>query len=293
LLIRRHLTELTLIAIAVIWALNFSIVKIALSEIDAFGFNALRYILAAALLIGYTKWLGLNLLPRREDFWPMVGIGIVGNLIYQVMFISGLDRTNAANAAVILGTIPVWVAFLSHIFTNEKLNLAKSIGITLAFGGVLLIIFGRNGAFSISTKSAIGDIITLGSAIAWASYTIMSKKYLKIYTTVQFTGFMSLIGVIGIVSIGIPSLVETDFSKISAGAFSGILYSGVLSIGLSYLIWNRAINKIGAIKTAAYQNLVPVLGLLFGVIILGENLGLIQYVGSFFVIIGIVSTQAR
>jgi len=292
-LLRKYFTQLSLVFVAVIWALNFSVIKVTLLEIDPFSFNALRYVFAALILIAVTKWRGYGILVKKEHILPLIGVGIVGNLIYQVLFIIGVNLTNAANSAVILGTIPVWIALMAHLFTDEKLTLNKLIGMLVAFLGIGLIIFGRQGGFSFNSTNAIGDLIVLSSAIAWATYTILSKKYLKLYNSSQFSAFISLVGVIGLLIIGAPSLIKTDFTAISIAGYGGILYSGLLSVGLAYLIWNRGVHLIGAIKTAAYQNLVPVLGLIFGVVLLDESLSLIQYVGSFFVIIGIVSTQAK
>ncbi len=292
-MLKKYFTQLSLIFVAVVWALNFSVIKVTLEEIDPFSFNAMRYVFAALILISVTKWRGFNVFVKKEHLLTLIGIGIVGNLIYQVLFIVGVDLTNAANSAVILGTIPVWIALLAHLFTEEKLNFNKLLGTLFAFLGVGLIIFGRDGGFSINSSNALGDIIVLGSAIAWATYTILSKKYLKLYNSSQYSAFISLVGVIGLLAIGTPSLLKVDFKSISLVGYGGILYSGFLSVGVAYLIWNRGVHKIGAIKTASYQNLVPVLGLFFGVVLLGETLSFIQYVGSFFVIIGIVSTQAK
>jgi len=284
-LIKKYFTELSLAFVAVIWALNFTVIKVTLEEIDPFSFNALRYVFAALILVAVTKWRGFKILVKREHIIPLIGVGIVGNLIYQVLFIVGVNLTNAANSAVILGTIPVWIALLAHLFTEEKLSSNKLLGMIFAFLGVALIIFGRNEGFSFNSTNALGDLIVLASAIAWASYTILSKKYLKLYNSSQYSAFISIVGVIGLLIVGAPSLSKIDLTTISLAGYGGILYSGFLSVGLAYLIWNRGVHKIGAIKTASYQNLVPVLGLIFGVVLLNESLSLIQYVGCFFVLI--------
>jgi drug/metabolite transporter (DMT)-like permease len=286
-----NLTDLTLILVAIIWALNFSVVKIALEEIDPFSFNALRYILASALLVFAAKRRGFNLKVKREHFWQLVGIGLIGNLVYQMLFIIGLNFTFSANAAVMLGTIPIWVALLSQLFTDEKLNFIKSVGIVLAFTGVTLIIIGGENSLSFESDSFKGDLITLLAAGAWGVYTILSRKYLKFYSSAQYSAFMSVIGVVALFLVGLPFLIKTDFSQISYAGYGGIIYSGLFSVGVAYLIWNHGVHKIGAVRTAAYQNLVPVLGLIFGVIILDEPLTLFQYIGSGFVILGIILTR--
>lgn len=285
------LVDLSIILVAIIWALNFSIVKITLQQIDPFSFNALRYILASILLVVAAKRKGYSLKIKKEHFWKLVGIGIIGNLVYQMLFIIGLNYTYSANAAVMLGTIPIWVALLSQLFTDEKLNLFKSIGIVLAFFGVAFIILGGKHEISFAEDSFKGDIITLLAAVSWSIYTILSKKYLEFYSSSQYSAFMSVIGTILLLIVGAPFLIKLDFSSITLKGYSGILYSGLLSVGLAYLIWNNGISKIGAVRTAAYQNLVPVFGLILGVLILDEQLTVFQYIGSCFVFGGIFFTR--
>ncbi|MDA0900535.1 MAG: DMT family transporter [Proteobacteria bacterium] len=290
-MLRKYIPDVLLILIAIIWALNFSVVKVSLQEIDSLSFNALRYILAAGLLAYTARARGYSLRVDREDFWPLVGIALVGNVLYQLFFIIGVDYTYSANAAVILGTIPVWVALLSHLFTDEKLTRYKSIGIGLAFTGIVLIVTGSKAGISIASKTFLGDVIILCAAISWGVYTILAKRFLKKYPSTQFTGVMSLIGMIFLLIIGLPGLTQVNWAGISLKGWGGIFYSGLLSIGLAYLIWNNSVSKIGAVRTAAYQNLVPVLGLIFGVVLLQEALTIQQYAGSALVIVGIIFSR--
>ena len=80
-ILKKYISDVLLILIAIIWALNFSVVKVSLQEIDALSFNALRYILAAVLLAYTAKARGYSLKVDREDFWPLVGIALVGNVL--------------------------------------------------------------------------------------------------------------------------------------------------------------------------------------------------------------------
>ena len=287
-MLRKYLIDFSLILVAIIWALNFSIVKVSLEEMDPYSFNALRFIFATAMLSYFARKRGYSLKVRKEHFWKLVGIGIVGNVLYQLFFIIGVNYTYAANAAVMLGTIPIWVAILSQFFTDEKLTLYKSLGVFFAFTGVTLIILGGENSLSFESETFLGNIIILIAAVCWATFTILSRKYLRVYSPLQYSAFMSQIGLIGLLLIGLPFMVKLDWSNISIIGYGGILYSGVLSIGLAYIIWNNGVKKIGAVRTAAYQNLVPVLGLIFGLVLLGEELSLLQYIGAALVIIGIV-----
>lgn len=290
---RKYFTDLSLILVAVIWALNFSIIKVTLEEIDPYSFNALRFVFATGLLWLVARRRGYSLRVQKEHFWKMLGIGLIGNLLYQCLFIIGIDLTLSANAAVMLGTIPIWVALLSQFFTDEKLTTNKTIGVLLAFTGVALIIMGNEQPLSFESDTFLGNIITLLAAVCWATFTILSRKYLKVYSAIQYSAFMSAVGLASLLLVGLPFMVQLDWSGISPAGFGGILYSGALSVGLAYILWNSGVSKIGAVRTAAYQNLVPVLGLLFGVILLGEELTILQYIGAIFVIAGIVMARLK
>lgn len=288
---RSYFVDLSLVFVAVIWALNFSVIKFSLEEIDLYSFNALRFVFATLLLYYFLRKRGYSLKVQKKHFWPLVGVGLLGNFTYQLLFIIGVNYTLAANSAVMMGTIPIWVALLSQFFTDEKLTAYKWIGVILAFTGVALIIAGGNNPISLESETFIGDIIILSAALCWAVFTILSRKYLNIYSPLQFSAFMSVVGLITLGLLAVPSLIRLNWSAITVVGYSGVVYSGALSIGIAYIIWNNGVKKIGAVRTATYQNLVPVLGLFFGLILLGEELTPLQYIGAAFVIAGIVMAR--
>lgn len=284
-------TDVTLFSIAVIWALNFSVVKASLSEIDPYSFNSIRFILASGLIWLIILWKKAWFTIPRKDWIPLILIGLIGNLLYQWLFIVGIDLTLSANAAVMLGTIPIWIAIFSHFFTDEKMNLMKLIGVILAFAGVAAIVAGGENPLSFVSDTFTGDVIIVLAAITWAIYTIRSKRFLRNYTPLQFSGVMTAVGAVFLTGLMIISPETTEWSAVSLPAHGGMVYSGALSIGLAYLIWNNGIVEVGPVKTSVYQNLVPVLGLIFGIVLLNESLMPIQYAGAAVVVLGIVITR--
>jgi len=288
---RLPFTDVTLLTIAVIWALNFSVVKASLSEIDIYSFNAIRFILAAGLIWGIMLFRGVNVHIPKSDWLPLLGIGLIGNVLYQWLFIVGIDLTLSANAAVMLGTIPIWIAIFSHLFTDEKMTRLKAIGVILAFSGVAAIVGGGSNPISLVSDTFRGDLIIVCAAVTWAIFTIRSKQFLKRYSALQFSGIMTLIGSVILTGLAFFTAESTDWIDVSIPAYGGMIYSGMLSIGLAYLIWNNGIVNVGPVKTSVYQNLVPVLGLFFGIILLNESLSPLQYIGAAIVVTGIVMTR--
>ena len=285
---KKSLVESSLFIVAVIWALNFSVVKYSLAEIDPLSFNGLRFIFAAAIIWVVLLYRNQVFLIPKKDWLPLIGMGLLGNLIYQGLFIIGINYTYAANAAVMLGTIPIWVALISHFFNLEQMNIFKTFGVIAAFAGIIFIISGGNAPFSFGSDTFLGDIIIIGAAIVWGGYTILSKSFLTRYTPIQFSAIMATIGAIVLFLIGLPNIIQLEWTQISAAAYGGVIYSGLLSIGVAYLIWNYGLQTVGAVHTATYQNLVPVMGLFFGIVLLNEQLTFLQYAGSALVIAGIV-----
>ncbi|MCW9705335.1 DMT family transporter [Fodinibius salsisoli] len=285
---KRSLVELSLFLVALIWALNFTVVKSALSEIDPLSFNGLRFIFAAAAVWAVLVYRNQLFTIPKEDWLPLLGMGILGNLIYQGLFIIGIDYTYAANAAVMLGTIPIWVALFSHFFNLEQMNVLKTLGVLFAFGGIVFIVSGGENPFSFASDTFLGDLIIIGAAVVWGGFTILSKPFLDRYTPIQFSTIMATIGAVLLFLIGLPNILMLEWTSISPAAYGGVVYSGLLSIGIAYVIWNYGLQTVGAVHTATYQNLVPVLGLIFGVVLLNEQLSLLQYGGASLVIAGII-----
>jgi drug/metabolite transporter (DMT)-like permease len=285
---RNKTVEFFLLAVALIWALNFTVVKASLEQFDPMSFNALRFIMAIVFMLVVMMRRSEKLVIHKGDWGKILFLGFLGNLVYQFLFIYGISLTLAANAAVMLGTIPVWIAVLGHFFFGEKITRIKLFGIIFAFGGVVLIMKGSEKGITLASETIVGDLVILASAAVFGIYTLFTKKMLSRYTPIQFTTLMMLTGGLALVIAGLPWLLTMDFAAVTPAGWIGVFYSGFLSIGIAYVIWNYGVRQVGPVRTATFQNLVPVLGLIFGVILLNEKLYLMQYFGAASVIAGII-----
>ncbi len=280
-----------LLLVALVWAANFSIVKSSLPYIDPMSFNAFRFAISIVLMVGILVGKGGFKPVPWKDVPALFALGLLGNTAYQLFFIFGLNLTHSANASVMLGTIPVWVALVSHFFFDEKMTRFRTIGVSLTFGGIILILTGSGKELSFGSGTLYGDMLTLGSALVFGTYTVLSKDFLKRYAPLQLTVMSMVSGGGVLVLAAIPDLMVLEYAAIPFSAWMGALYSGLLSVGIAYIIWNHALNQVGAVRTATYQNLVPVLGVLIGYFLMGEPLAALQMVGSLVVISGIIVTR--
>jgi drug/metabolite transporter (DMT)-like permease len=276
---------------AVIWGVNFPLIKVALLELPPLAFNALRFPLASltVLLILWGK--GPVPWPERADVPRIVGLGILGNLVYQGFFIFGLDATSAGNASILLATTPVWTLALSTLRGHERPKATVWVGISSTLLGMVLVVAG--GGLSVGFRGATlrGDLLMVGAAMTWSLYSVGSRRMVHKYGSLPTTAWTLWTGSVGLILVGLPSLFGVPLRGISSLAWTGVVFAGVLAIGLAYLLWYRGVQRIGNSRTAAYSNLTPVVALAVAWVWLGEVPRLLQLGGAAVVLVGL--TLAR
>jgi len=288
--LERYGTELGLAGMILIWGVNFAVVKRALEVFDPLGFNALRYLLASIFVYAVLRSRGRLRMPRREDVPRVLVTGLLGNFIYQMAFILGLDRTRAGNASLLLALVPIFILLLSRK-SEPNQGLAVWAGVILSVCGVALV---SGSALRVEgVDTLLGDLLLLGAALVWALYTVGVRPLLSGYGSIQATAWTLWAGGAAIFIAGVPSLIRQDWASVDGVAWVGLFYSAVLSIGLAYLLWYRGVEKIGGARTAVYSNLTPVVALATGWIWLGESLSPLGFVGAAMVLIGLMTVRVR
>jgi drug/metabolite transporter (DMT)-like permease len=281
-----------LLVMATIWAVNFSVSKVALAELSPLAFNALRFPLAAALLYLVLRSRGMVPLPTRAE-WPRVLVlGILGNLLYQMCFIFGLDRTTAGNASLLLASTPMITALLSAGVGHERVRPRVWLGVVATFGGILLVVLGGRARHAAGANTLAGDLIMFGASIAWAFYTVGSRPLVERYGALPITAWTLWIGTVGLVLAGLFDTLRTDLQQVSALTWGAVLYAGVLSIGVAYMIWYYGVATLGNTRTSTYSNVVPVIALLTAWLWLGEVPSAAQLAGTAVILTGVSVAQS-
>jgi len=274
------------------WGVNFPIVKYVLAEIPAFAFNALRFTIAAIVL-------SIALLFSRQDtklscrqIMQLVAIGLLGYVVYQVLFILGIDRTSASNPAIILATMPVWVAVIGSLAGVEEVRPLGWLGIALSLCGVVVMILAKTDAhFTFGGPTLGGDALILLGTLCWAGYTLLMRPMLKTCSAIQVTSVACLGALLPLLLLGAPSLLKLDWHAVPLGAWLAVGFSGLFSVGLGYIFWNHGVSRLGSTKASLYTNVTPAFALFTAWIWLGETLTVQQTLGIVLVLCGV--TLAR
>jgi drug/metabolite transporter (DMT)-like permease len=281
-------TDLGLMFLTVIWGVNFSVVKVVLREMDPLTLNALRFPLAALAFWLVLRRLPGPALPRREDLPRVLVLGLFGNVIYQLCFIIGLDRTFASNASLLLATTPVWTVAFSAWAGHESPTFMAMLGILVTVGGMVLVV---GSGLGLGSTTLQGDALMILAAILWSLYTVGGAAPVARYGPLRVTAWTLWIATPAMVLAGVPSLARTSLGDVSAGAWLGIAYAGCLSVGLAYVLWYRGVQRLGNNRTAVYANLVPVAAMLTAWIWLGERPAALQWAGAVVILAGVALSR--
>jgi drug/metabolite transporter (DMT)-like permease len=282
---------LALLAMVAIWAVNFSVAKRALSFLSPLAFNALRFPLAAVVLLVALRRRGPIRMPARRDLWAFVGLGILGNVVYQLCFIYGLAHTRAGTASVLLAGTPIVTALLSALVGHEKVNGATWLGVLATFVGITLVIGSTAGDTAERADRILGDVLMLAATVAWAVYTVANRNLIRRYGAVSVTAWTLWFGSAVVVVIGLRDVFATDLAALSFETWFAVAYAGGLSIGIAYTFWAYGVRQLGNTRTATYSNLVPALALLVAWIWLGEVPTARQALGAGIIIAGVTAVQ--
>jgi drug/metabolite transporter (DMT)-like permease len=285
-----YFTDFAMILATFIWGINLPVIKVSLREMTPLGFNGIRLTFASLCLIGIVFIIEKNIhIPR--SLWKIILIqSLIGTTIYQLFFIHGLNFTTATSTSIILAMTPIFVALLSNLVKHEKLNPIAWTGILLSFIGFYFVISPNINSFKLSTNLK-GDLLILGGILSWAVYTVSAKPLLEKISPLKFTAITMFIGTIFFLPFSLKSVYIFEWGKISFTAWSGLIYSGLFALAISYVIWYSSVKKIGNSKTAIYSNLQPVFAIIFAFIILKEKISFFQLIGAIIIFTGVYLTR--
>jgi len=227
-----------------------------------------------------------------RDWMAVAALGLVGNALYQFLFITGIDGTLAGNAALILAMTPVFVTLLSATLGQEHVRLAGWIGVVLSTAGIGLIVWSGS-AVQFGSETLRGDLTMLGATAAWSIYTVGASPLVQRHGALPVTAASMWIGAAVLFVVAIPAMSAQDWTEPGPLAWTGLVASGVLAVGLAYVIWYHSVEHLGSSRTAVFSNTVPIVALLFAWLALGETPGLLQLAGAALILGGVTLTRMR
>ena len=288
------LAEVAVVGMALIWGINYSVIKFGTSLMQPLAYNSVRVSISAlCMLLIAVAWGGPP--PARRDWLTLLMLGALGNGVYQIFFAEGIARTRAGEAALVVGASPALMALFGRIAGVERVTRWAWAGITISIAGVGLIVLGRAAEGSGGAApggSLFGDLLVLIGATCWAIYTILLVPITK-----RLRGFwviaISLVGgSLVLLAAGARAIAATSWPDVPAAAWAAMLYGSVGGLVIAYLLWLRGVKVLGPTRTALFGNLQPLIALGVAWITLHERPTLWQTAGALAIVGGVLLTRA-
>ncbi len=286
-------SDLLMVLTIIIWALNFSALKLSIPYFSSpHVYNFLRLLVSTFILFIALRLREGSVRVSGPDLLRLTVVGVMGNFLYQALFIRGLGLTSASNASFILATTPIMVALLSMFLKHDRLHWPSWLGIVISFGGLYLIITRQSGALSLGGLSIRGDLMVLVGNIFWTLYTVFSKPLLNRISPLRLTAWTMAAGTMAYFPLAAPPLLRMDWQRPTLGAWAGLAYSALFAIVLGFVFWYTSVQRVGNSRTAVYGNITPVLTALSAHFILGERLSPFQALGAAIILAGVYLTRS-
>ena len=288
-------TYLKLICVALFWGGTFIAGRIVAKEIPHLIAAAGRFLVACSLLL-LLAWRMEGGLPKlnRQQIHATFGLGATGIFLYNICFFAALERMPAGRSALFVALNPIVTALALAMLFGEKLGLKKWLGIAIAFVGAAIVITRGDllsAAHDISNSVGSGELFMLTAVCAWAAYTILGRHALKGLSPIAATTYASLWGLL-LLGIGaLFQLPQLDRSHLTWPVLAAIFYLGAFGTVIGFVWYYEGVKRIGPTRTAVFNNLVPVFGISFSALMLGEPILASMVIGGVLVIAGVSLTN--
>ncbi len=283
--------DLPLLFVALVWGMNFAIIKFSLSDFHPLSFTVARFLCAGLFLLLLARLTGRFVPIDRRDRCSLLRLGVIGITLYNILFMFGLKFTTASNSALFISLSPLFAALIQASTGRERISGRMFLGLCLATLGAVLIITGGSRGFSFSSEGFLGDLMTVCASILWALYTITAKPLLEKYPPVLVTAWTMTSGSILLLPVAFPAIRDQTWTAIPASAWAAFLFAALVAGGIAHTLWYDGVKRIGVTRTVVYHYLMPFAAVSFAAIFLREAITPSQLAGGGSIIAGVALVQ--
>lgn len=284
---------------ACFWGGNYVVGHFLVRLVDPVILSSARWIFTAILLVAlYHRQIRGQWSTMQRSFHIITFLALFGQVLFPLTLYIGLQYTSSLNAAIYLSTTPALVLLINKTIFKERISTYNISGVIISsFGVVWLVMQGNLCHLDTLKHLNRGDLWTMGSAASWAVYCAFLRLKPREVGGNAFVAVSAMIGAVMLVPIlsisiaknGIPPLAEFSHND----WVIGLLYLIVFPSWLSYLLWNKGIQAVGATRGEVFSHFIPLSGGLFSVLFLSEPLHLYHMVSALMIICGIALCSGK
>ena len=263
--------------LTLIWGCNWPVLKIGVSEISPLTFRTLTLPFAAVGMLLVSRRNGDTIGIPREWWGRVAALAFFNIAGWNGFVLFGVQQLPAGRSAIIAYTMPIWATLIAMAVLHEPLNRRKIVGLALGMLG-MVVLLGDDIRHIRSTP--IGAILILCAAILWAMGTVLLRKWKPPIAQNTLSGWMMLMGwlPLGIAAPFFETQPASYLLHLSGGAWFAILYNIFLAGTLAHWAWFTLARTLPVAVSSLSSLPVPVVGVISGMIILGERPGPTEFI---------------
>lgn len=283
-------TDALLAGMALIWSINYSVIKYGTRYVEPLAYNAVRIALgalAALAMLFLWRRRGAPVTAHRAKLFLL---GMLGNGLYQFFFIEGLARSRVATTVLLMASTPAVIALVGRARGVEQIASRGWLGIALQLSGVGILLIGTGAAAG--SDSTLGALTILAAVCSWAFFAVMLKPISGEVAWLEVTAYTLAGGAIVSIAIGARSIMRSAWDAAPPAIWPAIAYSGIGALLVATAFWYVGLRRLGPTRTSMYSNLQPLFAMTIAWFALGEVPTLWQAIGALLIMSGLLLARA-
>jgi drug/metabolite transporter (DMT)-like permease len=262
--------HLLLFVVQILFASLAIVGKIVLRDFPATSIVLFRVVGAAGVLLLVNLIWTRRWVRDRRDLLGLAGLGLLGVVLNQTLFLRGLSHTTAINATILVTTIPVFTVLYSVISKREPPSALKFGGIAVAGAGAIYLI--GPDRLSLAPDLALGNLLIVVAMFCYSLYLVHSKAMVLKYGAVTVSAYVMMFSAIGTLPLGLSGLATVDLGAIRPITWMWVAYVVVFPTIVAYFLNIWALKKVSPNLVAVYIYLQPLFTVLVAPAVLeGES----------------------
>lgn len=285
---KENISYLMMSLAALFWAGTFVAGKIAAAQFPTFTLSFFRFSIASLVVLPLTLYLQKGRLRvPAGDLLKLISIGAFGFLGNNVLFLTACKYTSAVNLSSIAATCPLMTAILACIFLGEPLGWKRVLAIFIALSGVMVVLYDGNLLAIGEMHFNRGDLIQAMGILLLATYGILSRKHGSTYSPMIIVCYGLIFSSLATLPFMLAEKPLMFIRNASLQGWVSVLYMALFASVGAYTLQQFAIKQIGASRSMAFLNLIPVFSLFLAFWLLHENITLMKVLGTVLVVSGV------
>jgi drug/metabolite transporter (DMT)-like permease len=277
-------------AVCLFWGTTYLAIRIGVRTLPPALFAGIRFFVAGSVFLAYLKIRGVSL-PRKRDLLNIAIVGILLLVIANGCVVWAEQWVPSGLAALIVATLPFWVSGIEAIWpSGNRLNVLKILGIVVGFFG-LVILFVPELKTSINQAYLKGVLALLFAPLSWAMGSVYAKYHPVRTAPLMAASLQMVIAGIILIFIGII-LHEAPRFDLNLEGLAALVYLAIFGSIIGYSSFIYALAKLPAAKVSMYAYVNPIIAVLLGWLVLGEQLDWRVALATAVILLGVVLVQS-